>query len=235
MNVHALPQQVDLDGATSTADALLANISSVVRGQDRQIRLVLTRRFAGPRRGTRHEAVTTETKGWTMGLHSLQDVLTEQLADLYSAEKQLVGALPKLQQAAADEGLRTAFGHHLDETRTHVTRLEEIFERFAEPVPNETCEGMKGLIAEGEKVIAMPGEGPAKDAALIAAAQRVEHYEIAAYGTARTLADQLNLDDEKRLLDETLDEEATADKTLTRIATGGLFGSGVNEEARTTA
>jgi ferritin-like metal-binding protein YciE len=95
----------------------------------------------------------------------------------------------------------------------------------------ETCEGMKGLLEEGEEIITAEGDPVAKDAALIAAAQRVEHYEIAAYGTARTLADELGIDDAKELLDQTLDEEASADKLLTKIATGGMFRSGINQEA----
>jgi ferritin-like metal-binding protein YciE len=95
----------------------------------------------------------------------------------------------------------------------------------------ETCEGMKGLLEEGEQIITSEGDPVAKDAALIAAAQRVEHYEIAAYGTARTLADELGIGDAKELLDQTLDEEANADKLLTKLATGGMFRSGINQEA----
>jgi ferritin-like metal-binding protein YciE len=170
-----------------------------------------------------------------MRLETLHDVFTEQLGDLYSAEQQLVEALPKLKHAAADEGFRQALGNHLEETRAHVARLEKIFGQLGEPVPPDTCEGMKGLLAEGEKIMAMPGGGAAKDAALIGAAQRVEHYEIAAYGTARAMADELKLDEAKELLDRTLDEEAKADKTLTALATGGIFSSGINDDARAAA
>jgi ferritin-like metal-binding protein YciE len=159
-------------------------------------------------------------------------VFTEQLADLYSAERQLVVALPKVQQAASDEGLREALAHHLEETRSHVGRLEEIFGQLGTEVPDETCEGMRGLLAEGEKIMAMPGEPVAKDAALIAAAQRVEHYEIAAYGTARALAGQLDHGEAANLLDLTLDEEANADKLLSKLATGGFLASGINDAAR---
>ena len=166
-----------------------------------------------------------------MQLQSLQDVFTHELQDLYDAENQLLQALPKLAQAASNQELREAFEHHLDETRDHVQRLEEIFGQLGISGSGETCEAMRGLIKEGEKTIAIDGDPTAKDAALIASAQRVEHYEIAAYGTARTLADELDHNDAQDLLDQTLDEEATADKLLTKIATGGMLKTGVNEQA----
>jgi ferritin-like metal-binding protein YciE len=168
-----------------------------------------------------------------MQLQTINDVLMEQLADLYSAEQQLVEALPKMAVAATDPGLRDAFEHHLDETQEHVRRLEEVFAQVGGPAGAEHCEGMEGLIREGEHVIAAQGDPAARDAALIAAAQRVEHYEIAAYGTARTLADNSGFGDARDLLGQTLDEESNADKTLTKIATGGLFKSGLNERAGT--
>jgi ferritin-like metal-binding protein YciE len=166
-----------------------------------------------------------------MKLNSLQDVLAEQLEDLHSAEQQLIDALPKMASAASSEELRSAFQEHLGETRGHLERLNDILPTVGIQSPSETCEAMQGLIREGEKIITADGDPLAKDAALIAAAQRVEHYEIAAYGTARTLADILDLDEARDLLDQTLDEEANADKRLTRIATGGLFRAGVNERA----
>jgi len=166
-----------------------------------------------------------------MQLDTLEDVFVEQIADLYSAEQQLVAALPKMVQAAHSDELRKALEEHLEQTRGHVTRLEEIKSHVPQVVPVETCEAMKGLIKEGEEVVGAQGDGAALDAALIAAAQRVEHYEIAGYGTARTLADQLGYDRAEELLDETLDEEAKADKLLTKIATGGFLSSGINDEA----
>ena len=166
-----------------------------------------------------------------MQLQSLQDVFTHELQDLYDAENQLLQALPKLAQAASNQELRNAFEHHLDETRDHVQRLEDIFGQLGISRSGETCEAMRGLIKEGEKTIAIDGDPTAKDAALIASAQRVEHYEIAAYGTARTLADELDYNDAQDLLDQTLDEEANADKLLTKIATGGMLKTGVNEQA----
>lgn len=166
-----------------------------------------------------------------MQLQSLQDVFTHELQDLYDAENQLLQALPKMAQAASNQELRNAFEHHLDETRDHVQRLEEIFGQLGISGSGETCEAMRGLIKEGEKTIAIDGDPTAKDAALIASAQRVEHYEIAAYGTARTLADELDYNDAQDLLDQTLDEEANADKLLTKIATGGMLKTGVNEQA----
>jgi ferritin-like metal-binding protein YciE len=109
--------------------------------------------------------------------------------------------------------------------------LEEIFGQLGISGSGESCDAMRGLVHEGEKTIATEGDPTVKDAALIAAAQRVEHYEIAAYGTARTLADELDLDDAQDLLDQTLDEEANADKLLTKIATGGMLKTGINEQA----
>jgi ferritin-like metal-binding protein YciE len=167
-----------------------------------------------------------------MSLSSLQDVFQEQIEDLYSAENQLVQALPKVGAAAQSEELKKAFNEHLVETRGHVQRLDEILGQLGVSA-SAHCKGMEGLIAEGKEVIAEAGDPLAKDAALIAAAQRIEHYEIAAYGTARTLADELDLDNAADLLDQTLDEEANADKLLTKIATGGMFRAGVNQRAAT--
>jgi ferritin-like metal-binding protein YciE len=166
-----------------------------------------------------------------MQLNSLSDVLTGQLADLYSAEQQLVLALPKMAAAAHSDELRQAFLTHLEETRNHVRRLEEAFADSGMQIPSETCEAMQGLIQEGEEIILATGDPAAIDAALIAAAQRVEHYEIAGYGTARALAGELGLDTTKSLLDDTLDEEGHADKHLTKLAEGGLVSAGINREA----
>jgi ferritin-like metal-binding protein YciE len=167
-----------------------------------------------------------------MQLNTLNDLFLEQIQDLYSAETQLVEALPKLASASSNEELRDAFEHHLAETRGHVERLTKIFGQIGQRPGGERCKGMEGLIKEGEEVLSMQGDPIVIDAALIGAAQRVEHYEIAGYGTAKTLAGQLDLGDAEDLLDETLGEEGKADKLLTKIATGGLFGSGVNQEAK---
>jgi ferritin-like metal-binding protein YciE len=166
-----------------------------------------------------------------MKIGSLEDVLVHELNDLYSAEDQLVEALPKMADAASDTELRNAFQQHLEETRDHRDRIQHIFGELGKRRNGMECEGMKALISEGEKIVKSSGDAAAKDAALIGAAQRVEHYEIAAYGTARTLAGELGLGDVETLLDQTLDEEAQADKLLTKIATGGLLKSGVNEAA----
>jgi ferritin-like metal-binding protein YciE len=167
-----------------------------------------------------------------MQLNTLNDLFHEQLQDLYSAETQLVEALPKLASASSNEELRDAFEQHLAETRQHVERLEQIFDAIGEKPGSEKCKGMEGLIKEGQEVLELKGDPTVIDAALIAAAQRVEHYEIAAYGTVKTLADQLDLGDAKGLLDDTLDEEGKADKLLTKIATGGMLGTGLNEKAQ---
>ncbi len=166
-----------------------------------------------------------------MRLQSLEDVFQEQIEDLHSAETQLVAALPALADAASDDKLKQAIHEHLEETRGHVRRIEEIESDLGIGGAQEQCQAMAGLIREGEEIVSAEGVPQAKDAALIAAAQRVEHYEIAAYGTAKTLAAELGHDKAKDLLDETLDEEGHADELLTKIATGGLFKSGINQAA----
>jgi ferritin-like metal-binding protein YciE len=154
----------------------------------------------------------------SLKLNSLRDLLLEELRDLYNAEIQLTDALPKMAEAAGSADLRAAFEHHLDETEGHVSRLEKILERLSEEVSGETCEAMRGLIKEGELIIKAEGDPDVRDAGLIGAAQRVEHYEIAGYGTARTLARRLGENEIASVLQQTLDEEGEADKKLTSIA-----------------
>ena len=165
-----------------------------------------------------------------MALSSLEDVLHEQVKDLLSAEKQLVQALPKVSAAASAPQLKKAIDEHLEETRDHVRRLEEVAGQLGIS-GQTTCKAMQGLIAEGEEIVRQQGDPAAKDAALIGAAQRVEHYEIAAYGTAKTLAGELDHGDAQELFAQTLDEESAADSLLTKIATGGMMRSGVNQKA----
>jgi ferritin-like metal-binding protein YciE len=182
------------------------------------------------KRGTQLDGTRLE-KEKHMGFHSLKDVLHEQLEDLHSAEEQLTRALPKMAQAAHHDELRQAFEHHLEETRGHLKRVEEAMGELGMSGPPEVCKAMQGLIAEGEELMQKGGDPIAMDAALIGAAQRVEHYEIAAYGTARQLAADCGFDGIRDLMDETLDEESQADKLLTKIATGGMFKAGVNQQA----
>lgn len=164
-------------------------------------------------------------------LNNMEDLLVHELQDLYSAEQQLVKALPKMANAANSTVLREAFEQHLSQTRNHIDRLDRIFSMMNLTSDAHECRGMKGLIEEGEEALKMQGDTSAKDAALIGAAQRVEHYEIAGYGTARTHAEQLNYDDVADLLQDTLDEEGETNKKLTKIAEGGLLTTGVNERA----
>ncbi len=166
-----------------------------------------------------------------MRLQSLEDVFQEQIEDLYSAESQLIDALPAVAEAASDDKLQTALREHLEQTREHVRRLDLIAGDLGIGVGQEKCEAMAGLIRESNEVVSAEGISAAKDAALIAAAQRVEHYEIAAYGTAKVLASELGHDRAESLLNATLKEESQADELLTKIASGGLFRSGVNEAA----
>jgi ferritin-like metal-binding protein YciE len=155
-----------------------------------------------------------------MHMQSLQDLYVDQLRDLYNAENQLVKALPKLAKASTNEELQSAFENHLEETRGHVERLEQIFQEMGEKPSGKTCKAMKGLVEEGVEMIDEDAEPPIMDAGLIAAAQRVEHYEIAGYGVVRNFAKLLGKQDAARLLQQTLDEEGAADKTLTKLADG---------------
>lgn len=156
--------------------------------------------------------------GQSLTLDNLGNVLELQLRDLYSAEDQLISALPKMAAAAHSSDLKSAFETHLRETRQQKTRLEQAFRMLGCEPKSESCDAMEGLIEEGQEIIDMDGDPEVKDAALIAAAQRVEHYEIAGYGCARTFARRLGRNDVANLLQETLDEEGNADKILTDIA-----------------
>lgn len=150
--------------------------------------------------------------------NNLNDLLVQQIEDLYDAEQRLVDALPKMQEAATLDELKTAFGTHLNETELHVSRLEQIFSLLGVEPHRETCAGMKGLIAEGKEMVDARGDDWVRDAGLIACAQRVEHYEIAAYGTARSLAEQCGFDDVARICQETLNEESGCDVKLSQLA-----------------
>jgi len=151
--------------------------------------------------------------------NSLRDLYVEQLKDLYDAEHQLIKALPKLAEASSSDELRNAFEEHLDKTRQHAQRIEQIFEGMGQKAKAQKCKGMEGLVKEGSEVIKEEDiDGEVKDAALIAAAQRVEHYEIAGYGTVRTYANLLGENEAANLLQQTLDEEKEADQTLNEIA-----------------
>jgi ferritin-like metal-binding protein YciE len=147
-------------------------------------------------------------------MSDLRETFIEELKDLYDAEKQLVKALPKMAKAAEHEELKAAFEEHLEQTQTHVERLEKVFEAFEETAKGKKCKAMQGLVEEGEDVI----KEEQGDAALICAAQKVEHYEIASYGSLRTWAEMLGEDEAVDLLQETLDEEKETDERLTEIA-----------------
>jgi ferritin-like metal-binding protein YciE len=153
-----------------------------------------------------------------MKVDSLKKLYIHELKDLHSAEKQLLEALPKMAQKAAHTELRQAFEAHLRETRGHVDRLEKIFRDLEFSPGGERCEAMEGLIKEGENAIDDTEQEDVRDAAMIASAQRVEHYEIAAYGTARTYAEMLGRNQDVRLLQETLDEEKATDQKLNTLA-----------------
>jgi ferritin-like metal-binding protein YciE len=153
-----------------------------------------------------------------MKLNTLKQLYIEELRDLHSAENQLLKALPKVAKGASSEELKLAFENHLDQTKVHVERLEEIFERLDETPKGKTCQAMKGLVEEGSEILEEDGEESVLDAGIIAAAQKVEHYEIASYGTVRTFAQLLGEDEAAELLQETLDEEGEADKLLTQLA-----------------
>lgn len=151
-------------------------------------------------------------------IKNLEDLLVEQLKDLYSAETQLIHALPKMAKAANSEELKMGFNEHLETTKRQKDRIEKMFEKMEGSPRGKRCVGMEGLIKEGEETIQEEMEPEARDAALIAAAQKVEHYEISGYGTARAFAQSLGKHDVARLLQETLEEESRTDDKLTRLA-----------------
>jgi ferritin-like metal-binding protein YciE len=150
--------------------------------------------------------------------NSLKELYIDELRDLHNAENQLVKALPKMAKASSSDELREGFEEHLEQTRGHVERLEQIFERLNEKPRGKKCLGMEGLVREGAEIMGEDFEDEAMDAAIISAAQRVEHYEIAAYGTVRDFAQILGYDEDASLLQETLDEEKETDRKLTELA-----------------
>jgi ferritin-like metal-binding protein YciE len=162
--------------------------------------------------------VNLSTEVCHMKLESMRELLLDELQDLYSAEQQITKALPKMAKTSSSSQLKQAFESHLKETEGHVERLEKIFDLLEEKSKAKMCEGMKGLLKEGDERIKEGGEPEVVDAGLISAAQRVEHYEIAAYGSARTFAEMLNETEVADLLEQTLEEEKAADQKLTKIA-----------------
>jgi ferritin-like metal-binding protein YciE len=164
-----------------------------------------------------------------MAMMNLRDLYVDQLRDLYSAEQQILVALPKMIAASSDSQLRTKLTRHQSETRQQVDRLMEIFDDLGVSASGHHCRGMEGLLLEGDEILQRRGQIPREvlDAALICSAQRIEHYEMAGYGCVRTFADMLGLDKHRRLLQETLDEEGHADHVLTDVAEDRI-----NPEAR---
>jgi ferritin-like metal-binding protein YciE len=163
--------------------------------------------------------ISDQAKGENaMKANSLKKLYVDELKDLYNAENQLVGALPKMVKAATSADLRAGFEHHLEQTREHVKRLEQIFKGLGESPKGKKCKGMEGLIEEGEEMIKENPGAEELDAGLIAAAQRVEHYEIAGYGCVRTYASLLDEQKAVSLLEKTLDEEKETDSKLTGLA-----------------
>ncbi|HUB32812.1 MAG TPA: ferritin-like domain-containing protein [Bryobacteraceae bacterium] len=162
-----------------------------------------------------------------MKINSLHDLYVMELKDLYDAENRIIKALPKMSEAASSQELRNAFETHLEQTRRQVERLEQIFQQLDESPKGRKCKGVEGIIDEGEDLMSEDSPAAVCDAGLIGSAQRVEHYEIAAYGTARNYARRLGYDGQARLLHETLQEEGETDKKLTALAE-----SYINEEAK---
>lgn len=153
-----------------------------------------------------------------MTVNTIEKLFVDELKDLYSAENQITKALPKLAKASSSQELKTAFESHLKETEGHVERLEQIFEMLEVSPKGKTCAGMKGLLEEGKEVLEETEGGAIRDVAMISAAQRVEHYEMAGYGSVRTYAELLGKNEIATLLEKTLEEEKSADSKLTKIA-----------------
>lgn len=161
-----------------------------------------------------------------MKLGNLRDLYLQELKDIYSAESQVMKALPKMVKAASSPKLQDAFREHLEQTRNQISRLDQIFQGLGVPTRGRRCEAMEGIIKEGEEMMTIDAEPSVRDAALIASAQKVEHYEMASYGTVKAYAKMLGEDEAVDLLDETLSEEMKTDKMLTKLAE-----KAVNKEA----
>ena len=164
-----------------------------------------------------------------MKLNTLQKLYTDELRDLYNAENQLLKALPKMAKAASSEELKEAFEQHLEQTKGHVKRLEQVFEELDEKPKGKTCRAMKGLIEEGSEILEEDGEKSVRDAGIIVAAQKVEHYEIAGYGSVRTFAHLLGQNKAAELLQATLDEESETNEVLNRLAESVINPEAVRE------
>ena len=160
-------------------------------------------------------------------MSTLRETFLDELADIYDAEKQILKALPKMAKAAQNDQLRKGFEEHLEQTEDHVQRLEQVFESFNEKARGKKCKAMAGLLEEGQDLI----KEKAGDAALIAAAQKVEHYEIASYGSLKSWAEFLNENEAAELLEETLEEEKTTDDKLTEIAESAVNEAGGAQES----
>jgi ferritin-like metal-binding protein YciE len=154
----------------------------------------------------------------SLTFNTLQELFMHELKDIYDAENRIVDALPKMVEAANSPDLKSAFRQHLNETQTHVARLERVFRALGEEPSRETCDGIKGVLSEGNDAVSAKGDPAVHDAALIAAAQRVEHYEMSVYGTLRSFAEQLGYNDAATTFQQTLDEEEQTDKKLTELA-----------------
>src|SRR4030095_8984157 len=164
-----------------------------------------------------------------MSLDTLEKLYISELRDLYNAENQLLKALPKMAKGASSPELKDALEKHLQQTKGHVERLEQLFEQLDESPKGKTCQAMKGLIEEGSEILKENGEDSGLDAGMIVAAQKVEHYEIASYGSVRTFANLLNQEEAARLLQSTLDEEAETNEILNRLAESVVNPEAVNE------
>lgn len=163
----------------------------------------------------------------SLTFNTLQELFMHELKDIYDAENRICDALPKMVDAANSTDLKNAFRQHLNESQTHITRLERVFRSLGEEPARETCDGIKGVLSEGSDAISAKGDPAVHDAALIAAAQRVEHYEMSVYGTLRSFAEQLGHNEAATTFQQTLDEEEATDKKLT-----GLAESRINVVAR---
>lgn len=170
-----------------------------------------------------------------MKLDTLEQLYVSELRDLYSAENQLIKALPKMAKGASSPELKDAFEKHLEQTKGHVERLEELFGQRDESPKGKTCQAMKGLIEEGSEILKQEGESSVIDAGMIVAAQKVEHYEIAGYGSVRTFAQLLGKDEEAKLLQATLDEEAETNELLNELAETVVNPEAISETELATA
>lgn len=219
------------ESSRSTASRSLSRSSSSPSSRSLASKTSASRNHTAQKSNAKHSFRAEQRQPFSKGINNLHSLLIDELEDLFSAEIQIIDHLPELIGLTSNLKLKETLQQHLKETKNQVIRLKRIFSLLERNPSRQYCKGMEGILQEGHELLAKANRGPAKDACIIAAAQKVEHYEICGYGTARSHAHQLKLDEIAHLLTETFEEEVNADKILSKLAEGSFFTAGINEQA----